>query len=434
MKRHEIDPWRDLPSADPCTEINCSFNAECVVDETSQVPTCKCRSCEREELANNGEQEICGSDGETYKNKCELSYAICKKQKHIYIKKEGACDQIINPCNQLRCEFGGVCIESITNIQPLKIKRGECICPDRCEDYFIDASNDLRKNNFQIIAAHVMDERLKSQEKSSIIRQLPPAMDGPICGSDGKDYINLCELRKIACREKRQIDVLYWGKCDPCEGEVCQEPGVCTLDENRKPVCNCNLACVDGLKDDHERNETAAAAAEGHCQGCTDLVCKYYAKCEFVAEIGHSDCVCPQVCIRDDMPVCGSDGVTVKGEEVSYSGDGDGDESDDLLYSRTTNAMSGDRNAVKQCSTIKCNHGAVCRYDNENNAFCHCDFDCESSEKRLNENTTEERVAEEVCGTDGRLYPSECALKAESCRKQTNIQIQSKRNCLRMQK
>ncbi|RWS10400.1 agrin-like protein [Dinothrombium tinctorium] len=171
-------------------------------------------------------------------------------------------NQIINPCNQLRCEFGGVCIESITNIQPLKIKRGECICPDRCEDYFIDASNDLRKNNFQIIAAHVMDERLKSQEKSSIIRQLPPAMDGPICGSDGKDYINLCELRKIACREKRQIDVLYWGKCDPCEGEVCQEPGVCTLDENRKPVCNCNLACVDGLKDDHERNETAAAAAE----------------------------------------------------------------------------------------------------------------------------------------------------------------------------
>jgi coxsackievirus/adenovirus receptor len=34
-----------------------------------------------------------------------------------------------------------------------------------------------------------------------------------VCGSDGKTYVNECELRKQSCTTKTNIRVLHQGKC-----------------------------------------------------------------------------------------------------------------------------------------------------------------------------------------------------------------------------
>lgn len=38
----------------------------------------------------------------------------------------------------------------------------------------------------------------------------------PVCGSDGLDYKDTCELRKAACLSSTEITVKYQGKCGKC--------------------------------------------------------------------------------------------------------------------------------------------------------------------------------------------------------------------------
>ena len=35
----------------------------------------------------------------------------------------------------------------------------------------------------------------------------------PVCGSDGRDYPNMCELHKSSCLANRMIDVKFQGAC-----------------------------------------------------------------------------------------------------------------------------------------------------------------------------------------------------------------------------
>jgi len=35
----------------------------------------------------------------------------------------------------------------------------------------------------------------------------------PVCGSDGLDYRDSCELRRAACQSQTEISIKYHGKC-----------------------------------------------------------------------------------------------------------------------------------------------------------------------------------------------------------------------------
>jgi coxsackievirus/adenovirus receptor len=83
----------------------------------------------------------------------------------------------------------------------------ECKCPTRCPSYGDDAGS------------------------------------RPVCGSDGRDYTNLCQLRRAACHLKSDIRIKYRGTCDPCATQPCNEGGVCQLDARRQPICRCSTIC-----------------------------------------------------------------------------------------------------------------------------------------------------------------------------------------------
>lgn len=72
----------------PCTPDNCRFGGFCVQakDSDHQMNSiCQCPQCSEESEA------VCGSNGITYLNECDLKKASCQNQKDIYISHKGPC-------------------------------------------------------------------------------------------------------------------------------------------------------------------------------------------------------------------------------------------------------------------------------------------------------------------------------------------------------
>ena len=60
----------------------------------------------------------------------------------------------------------------------------------------------------------------------------------PICGTDGKTYNNVCNMKVSTCKSNSRIDIWYKGKCGECAH--------CWDDENDRERCHlkcCPLRC-----------------------------------------------------------------------------------------------------------------------------------------------------------------------------------------------
>lgn len=86
-------------------------------------------------------------------------------------------------CKDKRCDFGSVCIESTLSPQ--------CVCPENCDQYL------------------TANERQLMNEMNANMGGGKPA----VCGSDGNDYVNECELRRTMCLKRRTLTVKFIGKC-----------------------------------------------------------------------------------------------------------------------------------------------------------------------------------------------------------------------------
>ena len=78
---------------------------------------------------------------------------------------------IKDPCENMKCNFGAECVPALDGLS------ASCQCPDRCDSY-----------------GDTVDST-------------------PVCGNDGKDYKNKCEMRKAACNKMKEIGVKYLGNC-----------------------------------------------------------------------------------------------------------------------------------------------------------------------------------------------------------------------------
>lgn len=76
---------------------------------------------------------------------------------------------------------------------------------------------------------------------------------------------------------------------------------------------------------------------------------------------------------------------------------------------------------VAGCANKTCDLYAVCHGDGFGNGLCQCPTSCEQIPNADDK--------EQVCGTDGQTYPSECHLKMEACRKQQFIVVANYGNC-----
>ena len=78
-----------VTSLDPCENIKCSFNSLCVVNRNYKA-SCQCPKCPPTT------KYVCGSDGKTYVNECDLRKQSCLTKTNVTVLRDGKCSKFIS--------------------------------------------------------------------------------------------------------------------------------------------------------------------------------------------------------------------------------------------------------------------------------------------------------------------------------------------------
>ncbi|XP_061193075.1 follistatin-A-like isoform X1 [Saccostrea echinata] len=174
---------------DTCEGVKCPRGKHCRIKKG--VPKCACLiKCTQGQRRS---RKICGTDGRTYNNECQLRRRNCKRETSVSVAYRGVCRQ---SCKKVRCLDWKRCLEDQNGLP-------HCVhCQISCPN-----NDDVRV----------------------------------LCGEDGVTYRNPCELRAAVCRRHRSIRIAYYGKCRAnatCLDTGCSEGMSCLINPvNHQPLC-----------------------------------------------------------------------------------------------------------------------------------------------------------------------------------------------------
>ncbi|XP_061196855.1 agrin-like [Saccostrea echinata] len=230
------------PIPESCHTKQCGQHQRCVEENGRVVCMDKpCKNCLGEQF-----KPVCGSNGASYDNMCELQKANCTTgiDNIINLQHYGYCAK--DGCGDLKgaCEYYGVCNGNG--------QFARCMCPDPSDCW---------------------------------------GADSKICGSDHKTYDSECMMKVKSCKERRVISVTSVGECTTCQ-EECQFFSKCMYGR-----CECDAFCssagppvctIDGQRFNNKcemernvcQNRRQLKVVDCEPKGCkSDYHCLYYGQC-----------------------------------------------------------------------------------------------------------------------------------------------------------
>ncbi|XP_058065913.1 uncharacterized protein LOC131215540 [Anopheles bellator] len=173
-----------------CKFVNCPDDKRCIEDQNA-APHCvscgtvaECRTADRSPKAT-----VCGTDGLTYPNVCELKRQACLIGRAIPVAYRGRCNEAAT-CDTIKCKDRQHCLTD------LKTHKPRCVsCSYKCP-------------------------RMKRQQQSNgkpfrnaKNKHLQEPPNVKLCGTNNRTYHSRCHMLKDSCNTGFYIDVQYSGTC-----------------------------------------------------------------------------------------------------------------------------------------------------------------------------------------------------------------------------
>ncbi|XP_063888122.1 agrin-like isoform X5 [Scylla paramamosain] len=406
---------------------------------------------------------VCGSDGVTYSNECQLEFAACLLKKTITVVKNSACEEASTTTTP-----APTCSQKCTRISfPVCGSDGktyENVCLLEVADCESRAAGG---GSVIVVAEGPCDAPAEVSPPVAPVPEAPSCSKEctriflPVCGSDGKTYNNQCLLEIADCESRAAggagVTLASESACD-APAEV--SPPVAPVPE--APSCSKQCTriflpvCGSDGKTYNNQCLLEIADCESRAAGGAGVTLASESACEAtIKEPAPPVPTCSQKCTRISFPVCGSDGETYENvcllEVADCESRAAGGGSVIVVAEGPCGATTEASPAVptpeapscsKQCTRIFL---PVCGSDGKTyNNQCLLEIaDCESRAAggagvtRVSENACDApaevsppvvpvpeapscskqctRIFLPVCGSDGKTYNNQCLLEIADC-------------------
>lgn len=273
---------------------------------------------------------VCGSDGISYSNKCQLQYTACVNKKEIHVVYEGncpepeqkpkkqeeekckSCPQFVDPvCGNDGKTYASKCIMEQTNcLQQDNVEVSfQGACPlkgflDDDQDNDDDDDDDLEK----------VSEPVDTKKENGVdsCRKVCEETMKPVCLNGKKLFTNKCMMDIVVCQEHLVVESITEPHCndkaksdkssskkdgdDAKQDKQCSSQGCPRTDE---PVCGSNKVTYHNKcileKINCEQKVNIIVVHQGPCKGEQQPTALK---------------ACSATCTRELMLMCGTDGKT----------------------------------------------------------------------------------------------------------------------------
>ena len=192
---------------------------------------------------------VCGSDGNTYANRCVLERISCLRGLNLKIEHAGECGQIERRSAESDCPrfchrmfapvcgsdgetYPNSCVLRVTacsqpDLNLFEVADGECSESIDVQLKSADRHSDPNLAPTTELFAAPAEERPQPMKKLNLVCN---RMYTPVCGSNGITYSNECMMKVDAFERHLDISKSHDGECD--------------TEHSQEPVKECSLMCT----------------------------------------------------------------------------------------------------------------------------------------------------------------------------------------------